>query len=102
MRGKPWHAGCSHPRRHAAASSQFITPPDCAYAAQEIERQGAAASCKTVFVLKLLEQLHATGHRTLVFSQSRVMLDIIEVRGGGVECGMWDVSSMPRGTAPLS
>ena len=54
---------------------------------QEIERKGADASCKSLFVLALLDQLAASGHRTLIFSQSRVMLDILEVweeaqRGG--------------------
>ena len=39
---------------------------------------GAEASCKTVFVLALLDNLVAEGHRTLVFSQSRVMLDILQ------------------------
>lgn len=34
---------------------------------------GFAASCKTVFVMALLKNLVAEGHRTLVFSQSRVM-----------------------------
>jgi hypothetical protein len=34
---------------------------------------GFAASCKTVFVMALLKKLVAGGHRTLVFSQSRVM-----------------------------
>jgi len=37
------------------------------------------ASCKSVFVLQLLLELAAKGHRTLVFSQSRVMLDILQV-----------------------
>lgn len=31
-----------------------------------------------MFVLALLENLMASGHRTLVFSQSRVMLDILQ------------------------
>ena len=46
---------------------------------QEIETSSQLqASCKTVFVLILLRKLVADGHRTLVFSQSRVMLDILE------------------------
>ena len=36
-------------------------------------RAGFSASCKTVFVMGLLKQLVPEGHRTLVFSQSRVM-----------------------------
>lgn len=38
---------------------------------------GAAASCKTQFIRRLLARLVAEGHRTLLFSQSRVMLDVI-------------------------
>jgi hypothetical protein len=38
---------------------------------------GAAASCKTHFVLALVDDLVASGHRVLVFSQSRLMLDIL-------------------------
>ena len=38
-------------------------------------------------MLALLDQLAASGHRILIFSQSRVMLDILEVwdeaQGGG-------------------
>lgn len=43
-----------------------------------LHKTGFEASCKTVFVLSLLRNLVANGHRTLVFSQSRVMLDILE------------------------
>lgn len=39
---------------------------------------GLQASCKTVFVLDLLKILIPAGHRTLIFSQSRKMLDILE------------------------
>jgi SNF2 family DNA or RNA helicase len=51
----------------------------------DLAQRGAHASCKTNFVMALLEKLGASGHRTLVFSQSRVMLDILEVCvwGGG-------------------
>ncbi len=35
-------------------------------------------SGKLVFLLALLDNLKAAGHRSLVFSQSRKMLDIIE------------------------
>ena len=31
-----------------------------------------------MFVLSLLAELIASGHRTLIFSQSRVMLDILQ------------------------
>jgi len=37
-----------------------------------------SASCKTLFVMGLLHMLIATGHRTLVFSESKVMLGILE------------------------
>lgn len=47
---------------------------------QELDERGADASCKTAFVLALLRCLSAEGHRTLVFSQSKVMLNILEVR----------------------
>lgn len=48
----------------------------------ELQQRGADASCKTLFTLQLLDQLVAEGHRTLIFSQSRVMLDILQARGG--------------------
>ena len=34
-------------------------------------------SCKSIFVAALIQELHRSGHRVLIFSQSRVMLDII-------------------------
>ncbi|EFJ51955.1 hypothetical protein VOLCADRAFT_120362, partial [Volvox carteri f. nagariensis] len=46
--------------------------------ARELEQRGAEASCKSAFVLALLGRLHAEGHRTLIFSQSKVMLSILE------------------------
>jgi SNF2 family DNA or RNA helicase len=44
-----------------------------------ISTKGPEASCKALFVADLLKALVAAGHRTLVFSQSRVMLDILQV-----------------------
>lgn len=41
--------------------------------------RGTESSCKSLFVAALLDELVAAGHRTLVFSQSRVMLDILQV-----------------------
>ncbi len=38
---------------------------------------GAAASCKAQLIRRLIARLIAEGHRTLLFSQSRVMLDVI-------------------------
>ena len=35
-------------------------------------------SGKMVFLVQLLDNLHSEGHRALVFSQSRRMLDIIQ------------------------
>lgn len=52
------------PAAHAAAARSHTSTCRCA---------GFAASCKTVFVMALLRDLVAGGHRTLVFSQSRVM-----------------------------
>ncbi|WIA32835.1 hypothetical protein OEZ86_006013 [Tetradesmus obliquus] len=43
-----------------------------------IRTKGPEASCKALFVADLLKGLVAGGHRTLVFSQSRVMLDILQ------------------------
>eukprot|EP00898_Chlorokybus_atmophyticus_P003685 jgi/Chlat1/4317/Chrsp29S04475 len=39
---------------------------------------GTDSSCKTAFVALLLEELRRQGHRTLLFSQSRKMLDIVQ------------------------
>lgn len=47
---------------------------------KELEQRGANASCKTAFVLAMLPVLFAEGHRTLIFSQSVVMLNILQVR----------------------
>eukprot|EP00803_Ostreobium_quekettii_P000653 evm.model.scf_326.10 EVM.evm.TU.scf_326.10 scf_326:61344-71436(+) len=43
-----------------------------------VKTMGWKASCKTVFVVQLLEQLWKRQHRVLVFSQSRKMLDILQ------------------------
>lgn len=42
---------------------------------------GASASVKTEFVLELVAALVGGGHRVLLFSQSRLMLDVL---GGGL------------------
>lgn len=39
---------------------------------------GVDTSCKTAFIMRLLPELVTKGHRTLIFSQSRVMLDILQ------------------------
>ena len=72
----------------AAAEEQTPLPPPpppsdpAALALEEqllslIAERGAAASCKTSFAPKLVRKLVSEGHRVLVFSQSRVMLDIV-------------------------
>lgn len=43
----------------------------------ELKCTGAAASCKTQFILALVGELVCSGHRVLIFSQSRLMLDIL-------------------------
>lgn len=45
----------------------------------DVGARGTESSCKSLFVAALLDELVAKGHRTLVFSQSRVMLDILQV-----------------------
>ncbi|UPR03571.1 SWI/SNF chromatin remodeling complex protein [Chloropicon primus] len=42
-------------------------------------------SCKIDFLLQLLPELHSKGHRTLVFSQSRQMLDRVQKAVEGLE-----------------
>ena len=57
-----------------AAAQHFMYWPDpqsCAAGAE------AEASCKSVFALALLQRLGAEGHKALVFSQSRRMLDVL-------------------------
>eukprot|EP00873_Tetraselmis_striata_P042879 jgi/Tetstr1/463143/TSEL_008077.t1 len=51
-----------------------------------LAERAADASCKTVFVMSLVRRLCDDGHRTLIFSQSRVMLDIIQAELR--ECGV--------------
>jgi len=45
---------------------------------RELSSQGVGASPKTTFCLDLIRELSGQGHRTLVFSQSKVMLDIVQ------------------------
>jgi SNF2 family DNA or RNA helicase len=59
----------------------------------DLEGRGAEASCKTAFVSALLDELVGGGHRVLVFSQSRVMLDILQVGGGGAAAGGWSAAA---------
>ena len=70
----------------AAAAAAAASPSSAAWAGTGVDGEALAglhtagfeASCKTVFVMGLLRDLVAGGHRTLVFSQSRVMLDILQ------------------------
>lgn len=51
------------------ANYQWCAPP----VEQLVQESG-----KLVFLVQLLQRLKSEGHRTLVFSQSRKMLDIIQ------------------------
>ena len=53
---------------------------------QKLHSPELDASCKTTFVLTLLDTLVKEGHKTLVFSQSKKMLDILEA---GVRAKDW-------------
>lgn len=56
----------------------------------DVGARGTESSCKSLFVAALLDELVAKGHRTLVFSQSRVMLDILQVRlAVGLGCAVY-------------
>jgi SNF2 family DNA or RNA helicase len=57
-----------------------------------------AASCKTAFVLSLVAAVAAEGHRVLVFSQSRAMLDGIQA---AAEAASWRFCRID-GTVPAS
>lgn len=61
----------------------------------DIGQRGTEASCKSLFVTALLEELVSAGHRTLVFSQSRVMLDILQVMGVTLCQVVWLVCLVP-------
>ncbi|KAA6429139.1 MAG: hypothetical protein FRX49_00535 [Trebouxia sp. A1-2] len=50
----------------------------CSFVSNTHVNAGVDTSCKTAFVMSLLAELVAKGHRTLIFSQSRVMLDILQ------------------------
>jgi len=45
---------------------------------EAVQKRGAESSCKTQFAVSLIRQLTEEGHRTLVFSQSRIMLNILQ------------------------
>ena len=58
-------------RRHKSQVAWQVEDFACAAA-------GVDTSCKTAFIMSLLAELVAKGHRTLIFSQSRIMLDILQ------------------------
>lgn len=66
---QPWF--CEPCKRHASQAACLMQDFVCSAA-------GVDTSCKTAFVMSLLAELVAKGHRTLIFSQSRVMLDILQ------------------------
>jgi SNF2 family DNA or RNA helicase len=45
---------------------------------KQVHEAGIGGSCKTTFTLSLLRDLVSNNHKVLIFSQSRVMLDILE------------------------
>ncbi|XP_072190318.1 DNA excision repair protein ERCC-6-like [Excalfactoria chinensis] len=86
---------CDHPRLLSARACTQLDLDGQEYLEQDHESEAAVLSGankidhlsdetliqesgKMVFLLGLLERLREEGHRTLVFSQSRKMLDIIE------------------------
>eukprot|EP00850_Spirogloea_muscicola_P010963 SM000066S20438 [mRNA] locus=s66:340459:346376:+ [translate_table: standard] len=63
------------------------------------EKRSFSQSCKTVFLFSLLERLIGEGHRTLVFSQTRTLLNIIqaELQSRAIKFGRIDGQpSLPK------
>ncbi|XP_050820153.1 DNA excision repair protein ERCC-6-like [Gopherus flavomarginatus] len=86
---------CDHPRLLSARACSQLGLERGGYSEQDDENEGDAfsgankidhlsdeiliqESGKLLFLMGLLERLQEEGHRTLVFSQSRKMLDIVE------------------------
>uniref|UniRef100_A0A8C4WIY6 DNA excision repair protein ERCC-6-like n=2 Tax=Gopherus evgoodei TaxID=1825980 RepID=A0A8C4WIY6_9SAUR len=86
---------CDHPRLLSARACSQLGLEGGGYSEQNDENEGDAfsgankidhlsdeiliqESGKLLFLMGLLERLQEEGHRTLVFSQSRKMLDIVE------------------------
>ncbi|EMP32098.1 DNA excision repair protein ERCC-6-like protein [Chelonia mydas] len=86
---------CDHPRLLSARACSQLGLEGGGYPEQDDENEGGAfsgtnkidhlsdeiliqESGKLMFLMGLLERLQEEGHRTLVFSQSRKMLDILE------------------------
>ncbi|EEH57632.1 SNF2 super family, partial [Micromonas pusilla CCMP1545] len=64
----------------AAASSTFTRSPSKSPGGSKSADLGGdpSASGKAAFLMDMLRHLASNGHRTLVFSQSRAMLDVLE------------------------
>lgn len=60
----------------AAAAASAVR--ECGFDANALESGDASVSSKLRFLMSMLDRFQAEGHRTLVFSQSQAMLDIIE------------------------
>ncbi|KAK3272987.1 hypothetical protein CYMTET_18747 [Cymbomonas tetramitiformis] len=77
---------CDHPGLVPKADLQEAehAARECLPRQSDVDRP--ETSCKIVFIMALLKDLQGAGHRTLVFSQSQKMLDMIEelARGQGV------------------
>ena len=71
-----------------AAAAVAACVRECKFDADVLERGAPSVSSKSKFLMAMLERFGAEGHRTLVFSQSQAMLDIIEanVRAANIDC----------------
>ena len=71
-----------------AAAAVAACVRECKFDADVLERGAPSVSSKSKFLMAMLERFGAEGHRTLVFSQSQAMLDIIEanVRATNIDC----------------
>lgn len=71
-------ANCDDPRRITQSIEEMRNSTEWKNVLKELHTSEVRASCKSIFVLNLLDVLIADDHRTLVFSQSKVMLNILE------------------------
>lgn len=70
-----------------AAAAVAAAVRQCAFDDDALERGAPSVSSKSKFLMAMLERFGAEGHRTLVFSQSQAMLDIVEanVRAANID-----------------
>ena len=61
-----------------AAAAAALAVRECGFDAKVLESGDESVSSKLRFLMSMLDRFQAGGHRTLVFSQSQAMLDIIE------------------------